>query len=132
MNTPPSNTSVTLPCAAARRASIWRYGVLTLVVFGSLVWILNLDPLPQDTNYHLFADNRTLMAIPNFLDVASNLPFLIVGVLGLRYLRREESGDHGLPWSAFFLGVSLVSIGSAYYHWNPTNQSLVWDRLPMT
>ncbi len=26
----------------------------------------------------------------------------------------------------------LVSIGSAYYHLNPDNQSLVWDRLPIT
>ncbi len=26
----------------------------------------------------------------------------------------------------------MVSVGSAYYHWNPTNASLVWDRLPMT
>jgi len=30
------------------------------------------------------------------------------------------------------VGVGLVSIGSAYYHWIPTNESLVWDRLPMT
>jgi hypothetical protein len=31
-----------------------------------------------------------------------------------------------------FLGVGLVAVGSAYYHWNPNNESLVWDRLPMT
>ncbi|MBT3812899.1 MAG: hypothetical protein HOE45_04700 [Gammaproteobacteria bacterium] len=26
----------------------------------------------------------------------------------------------------------LVAAGSSYYHWNPNNQTLVWDRLPMT
>ena len=26
----------------------------------------------------------------------------------------------------------MVCFGSAYYHWNPNNHTLVWDRLPMT
>jgi len=26
----------------------------------------------------------------------------------------------------------MVSVGSGYYHWHPNNDSLVWDRLPMT
>jgi hypothetical protein len=30
------------------------------------------------------------------------------------------------------VGVTLVGIGSGYYHWQPSNQTLVWDRLPMT
>ncbi|SVE55585.1 uncharacterized protein METZ01_LOCUS508439 [marine metagenome] len=33
---------------------------------------------------------------------------------------------------ALFAGVALVSLGSAYYHWSPTNDSLVFDRLPMS
>jgi hypothetical protein len=28
--------------------------------------------------------------------------------------------------------VSMVSVGSGYYHWHPSNDSLVWDRLPIT
>ena len=35
-------------------------------------------------------------------------------------------------WLIFFVGVALVSAGSAYYHWSPSNPTLVWDRLPMT
>ena len=31
-----------------------------------------------------------------------------------------------------FLGIAAVGFGSAYYHWNPNNARLVWDRLPMT
>jgi len=32
----------------------------------------------------------------------------------------------------FFLGALLTGLGSAYYHWAPSHQRLVWDRLPMT
>jgi len=32
----------------------------------------------------------------------------------------------------FFLGIFAVAPGSAYYHWRPNSQRLVWDRLPMT
>ena len=32
----------------------------------------------------------------------------------------------------FFFGIFLTGLGSSYYHWNPNNQTLVWDRLPMT
>ena len=32
----------------------------------------------------------------------------------------------------FFIGVSLVAFGSAYYHYIPNNLTLVWDRIPMT
>lgn len=32
----------------------------------------------------------------------------------------------------FFVGVALVALGSAYYHWAPSNDRLLWDRLPMS
>jgi len=35
-------------------------------------------------------------------------------------------------WTTFFAGVTLVGFGSAYYHLNPCDATLVWDRLPMT
>jgi hypothetical protein len=31
-----------------------------------------------------------------------------------------------------FLGLFLTGIGSSYYHLNPTDATLFWDRLPMT
>ena len=37
-----------------------------------------------------------------------------------------------IPWQVFFIGAFLVGFGSGYYHWEPNNQTLVWDRLPMT
>jgi len=31
-----------------------------------------------------------------------------------------------------FLGILLTGFGSSYYHWNPNDETLFWDRLPMT
>ena len=82
--------------------------------------------IAQDQNYHQFADERTLFGIPNFWNVVSNLPFLWVGAAGLRRFRNSPATV------VFFLGVFLTGIGSSYYHWNPNDDTLFWDRLPMT
>jgi hypothetical protein len=96
---------------------------------------------PQPLAYHAFADNRPFRGIPNFLNVVSNLPFLLVGALGLAFLARSRRGEASdaftppsdrRPYWPFFLGIGLTGIGSAYYHWHPSNATLFWDRLPMT
>lgn len=118
--------------AAATNKPGWRHAVLAALVIGSLIGILSLAPIAQDAAYHAFADTRTIAGIPNFLHIASNLPFLIVGVLGLRFCLRTEAGPVRNAWTVLFAGVAAVSIGSAWYHWHPSNATLVWDRLPMT
>ena len=94
------------------------------------------SPIPQDPAYHQFADDRRLFGIDNFWNVASNLPFLIVGGLGLWtvFNRGPLICVAGLQpaYSAFFAGILLTAFGSAWYHLAPGNASLVWDRLPMT
>lgn len=102
------------------------------VMAGSLVLILLYAPTGQPLGYHNFADKRALFGIPNFLDVASNLAFLFVGVAGLAISTGKRLGDLRNAWLVLFAGITLVSVGSAYYHWNPNNETLVWDRLPMT
>jgi hypothetical protein len=92
----------------------------------SLAGLLVLPPIPQDQGYHQFADERTIFGIPNFWNVVSNLPFLAVGAAGLRRFRDDPATV------VFFLGVFLTGIGSSYYHWNPNDGTLFWDRLPMT
>ena len=42
-----------------------------------------LPRIPQPQSYHLFADQRAFLGIPNFGDVVSNVPFAIIGVWGL-------------------------------------------------
>jgi hypothetical protein len=102
-----------------------------------LIGVLALDPIPQDPDYHLFADKRSFLGIPNFNDVVSNAGFAVVGALGVFVtagrMRRDifvEPAD-ARPYLVFFIAVALVSAGSAFYHWAPSNQRLLWDRLPM-
>ena len=49
----------------------------------SLAGLMLLPPLLQNQGYHGFADQRTLFGIPNFWNVFSNLPFIVVGAAGL-------------------------------------------------
>ncbi|MGH8129224.1 MAG: ceramidase domain-containing protein [Steroidobacteraceae bacterium] len=91
-----------------------------------------LEPIPQDPAYHEFADRRELMGVANFWNVATNLPFLFIGVAGLMRLRRLASPSLCLHYSVFCIAVALVAFGSAYYHGDPSTAALIWDRLPMT
>jgi hypothetical protein len=82
---------------------------------------------------HRFADQRTLWGIPNALNVLSNAPFAIVGALGLWNVARGRFGEGEGPASALlFGGAFLTAFGSGYYHWAPGDETLFWDRLPMT
>jgi hypothetical protein len=100
--------------------------ILTGLVAASLFGILLLPAIPQDQAYHAFADQRTLLGIPNFWSVVSNIPFLVVGAVGL------ARGSKDPAMIVLFLGFLLTGIGSSYYHWEPSNATLFWDRLPMT
>lgn len=97
-----------------------------------IVGLLMHSPIPQDQDYHHFADQRPLFGIPNFLNVITNLPFLIVGVMGLRVAKRIREKEVKTIFITLFTGFILVSIGSGYYHLWPNNFTLVFDRLPIT
>ena len=95
-----------------------------------------LPAVRQPLEYHDFADHRHAIGIDNFLDVVSNLAFLIAGVAGLVIVfgnrARFEYASERWPFVVFFAGVLLTALGSAYYHLAPDNETLFWDRLPMT
>ncbi|HKX87377.1 MAG TPA: ceramidase domain-containing protein [Flavobacterium sp.] len=91
-----------------------------------------LKPIPQDPNYHLFSNNNTLFLIPNFWNVISNLPFIIIGLIGLVKMIPIQNYALKSNYIWFFVGIVLTGFGSGYYHWNPNSTSLIWDRLPMT
>ena len=95
------------------------------------IGLLVTDPVLQQSSYHLLADTRPWLFIPNFADVISNLPFALIGLTGLFY-SLSKNREISLSWRVYFIGLILVAAGSSYYHWNPNNQTLVWDRLPMT
>jgi len=113
----------------------WRSALLLSVGLGVIIAVAMADPVPQDPLYHLFADQRPMAGIPNFLNVMSNLPFLLSGIMGWRTIAANEASvtaDTRLAWVIFFFGVSLTAFGSGYFHLQPNNDTLVWDRLPMT
>ena len=119
------------------RGNNFRLSCLAGFTLLAIVVVFFIPPIPQDPAYHDFVDQRTLHGVPNFWNVASNLPFVIAGLLGLLVLLGRKPLPGGLPelkWAyvVFFAGVLLTGFGSAYYHLDPTNESLVWDRLPMT
>jgi len=109
----------------------WR-DVATIVALGvPLAVLFTRAPIAQDQAYHAFAGDGA-GAIPNLWNVASNLPFLAVGLLGLLMPAADIAGSARRAWSVFFLGTALVTFGSVYYHWSPNDATLVWDRLPIT
>ena len=123
------------------RALLFRVRLLLGLCLLMLVVMALLPRIAQDPAYHAFADGRPFLGVPNFLNVASNFPFLVVGALGLGFLARDRrSGgsrafatpDDRRPYWPFFVGIGLTAFGSAYYHWRPSNATLFWDRLPMT
>ena len=105
------------------------YLVLFLALV-ALIAVLSLPPMAQDPAYHDFADNRAFFGIPAFLNVVTNLAFLIVGIVGVRACATVAGARWA--WLICFGGVALVGIGSGYYHLAPDNSTLVWDRLPMS
>ncbi len=109
-----------------------RIAILVLVTLISLVYIFTRPVIIQDTAYHNFADHRSLFGIPNFCDVISNIFFFIFGMMGFNLVCKNKILETRKSWIVFFIGVIIVAPGSAYYHWNPNNDTLVWDRLPMT
>src|SRR5262249_20610391 len=60
-----------------------RHRRLGLMPFGVCAIAAAAPRVPQNPAYHVMADQRILAGIPNALDVLSNLPFALVGVLGL-------------------------------------------------
>jgi hypothetical protein len=112
--------------------------ILVLALFTFALFI-SLDPIPQPMEYHAFADSRKFLGIPNAFDVISNLAFVVVGGGWLYWLRRTKSREGGhfqktseyRIYQLFFLSVFFTGFGSAYYHLEPNNATLVWDRLPL-
>jgi hypothetical protein len=107
--------------ADTHRTGRWLLGFVLIAT----AFLIFVPRIAQSQDYHLFADTRRVFGIPNFWNVVSNVPFALVGLLGLWKLR-------GLAARILFAGVLLTCFGSAYYHWAPGDARLLWDRLPMT
>ena len=118
-----------------------RIALFTSVALAGTAVFLLLPPLAQPQGYHHFIDDRTIWGIPNCLNVLSNAPFAIVGLMGFCFLGQQRApsvaggfldGRERLAFAVFFAGAFLTCFGSSYYHWAPDDATLAWDRLPMT
>ncbi|SFU79690.1 hypothetical protein SAMN05216350_105190 [Polaromonas sp. YR568] len=107
-------------------------GVLLLLLAAAL-----LGPsVAQPGHYHDFADQRAWGALPHAMDVISNLPFALWGMVGvwalLRAVRvRAVSSAAAAMAALFFGGLWVTAAVSAAYHLQPDDVGLVWDRTGM-
>src|SRR2546422_10070866 len=109
-----------------------RVTLLIAVGVAATAVVFSLPPISQDVAYHQFADRRQMLGVPNALNVLSNVPFAVVGILGLTRVARAGAGWERLAFLVLFTSVVLAGVGSVYYHLAPRTATLFWDRLPMT
>jgi len=116
-----------------------KIGVLIALSLTGVVITFSYPAIPQDPSYFRLADCRHLWSIANFGDVVSNLAFFGAGMMGLVLLFRVRQDRSRLitpqefyPFLFAYAGIALIFPGSAYFHFDPGNETLVWDRLPMT
>lgn len=118
-----------------KHSSIKLNAIYITLIVGVLI-VLIIPAIPQDPEYHNFADQRQILGISHFWNVISNLPFIIVSYIAVSNLL--QGGMLKYPqalfscYLIFFIAMGAVGVGSAYYHLQPTNETLFWDRLPMT
>lgn len=147
-----------IPDTTSKPTRDWRVWAVLATVLVGIFAIFLLQPIPQSEAYHNFADKRALFGIPNFLNVASNLLFLLVGTLGIYQILCCPAVSEGCqpgatsltaavttssrgatfidprerwPYFGFFVGVLMTAFGSTYYHLDPRDATLLWDRIPM-
>ena len=111
-------------------------GISVLAIVATFAFF---DAVEQGLKYHDFADGNRHFGIPNFANVASNIAYLIPGLMGLYLVHgaltdKEKFRDprEALPFYVVFAGAVLLAFGSGFYHLEPNNQTLVADRLTMT
>ena len=100
-----------------------RIWIVVGIALAAGVGTLLLEPVPQDPTYHLFADGRSCLGIPNFGNVVSNMSFTIVGLAGLMVLYAGKTSEpqvpigDTLPFAVFFIGVALVGAQLSELDW---------------
>lgn len=113
-----------------------KFQLLIGMIATLIVAVFFIEPTPRDLDYHQFAAQDAVQGIPNIWTVCSSLTFILVGAACLV----KQKGIHkDIPSSKlrmviriFYIVVILTGFGSAYYHYAPSNDTLLWDRLPMT
>jgi hypothetical protein len=126
-----------LPWHARPAALVWRRECALAAVFLLLLAAALLGPsLAQPSHYHDFADQRSWGGLPHAMDVISNLPFALWGMVGVWALMRAMharavNGATVAMAGLFFVGLWVTTAVSAAYHLQPDDAGLIWDRAGM-
>ncbi|RJV00627.1 MAG: hypothetical protein DWC06_06080 [Candidatus Poseidoniales archaeon] len=108
-----------------------------LSLFASILIAIAYGPIEQPQSYHNFADNREFLSIPNTLDVMSNIVIVFPGIMGLLLVKERSqksllSEDEISIHITLFSGMILTFAGSVWFHLDPNDSTLFWDRLGMS
>jgi len=115
---------------------VLKFALLIAVTGGVIFGVFQTSAIPQNIIHHYYFDQRNLYGIPNFWNVVSTLPFLLVGLSGFYLLSSYPQNVYlkqkRILYLMYSLALCLVTLGSSYYHLHPSNNTLLWYRLPMT
>lgn len=115
-----------LPTSSRRAATVG------LALLALLVATFLAGPYLGRLTDERYVDARAFLGVPNFLNVVSNLPFLLVGVAGLALCAGPRRPLVALlSWRVFYAGMALTCFGSVWFHLAPSDATIVWDRLGM-
>ncbi|GAB3522767.1 ceramidase domain-containing protein [Photobacterium alginatilyticum] len=113
-----------------------RLRLLLIIAITLAILAFYFSPITQSRNFYDYADQRTFLGVSNFFNVISNLPFLLVGLLGLKRFRTHHLNAIEprirLLYPSFFIGLVAAFFGSSYYHLVPNAFTLMLDRIPIT
>src|SRR5690348_7579082 len=99
----------------------WRIALLIGLAGIAIVVVWFLPPVGQDGAYHHFGDNREILGLPNFWNVVSNIPFLLVALWGFWSSGQFVESWERKAYAVLLGGVTLVAIGSSFYHLHPND-----------
>uniref|UniRef100_A0A914CPA1 Uncharacterized protein n=1 Tax=Acrobeloides nanus TaxID=290746 RepID=A0A914CPA1_9BILA len=116
------------------------HAMLISVLLSIFLTAAFIPPFSQPQSYHDYAVRRIWYGIPYADYVLSNIGFLLTGGYGVIRLLLSSADFKKTfvnPWefamyTYFFATIFATAFGSAYYHWNPNNSTLFWDRLPIS
>jgi hypothetical protein len=104
---------------------LFLFGVSIVIGISYFVFV---PPIQQDLAYHQFVGDSNPTHEWHRLNVWSNMGFLLVGLIGI--IQLMFIWNRYVIWLS--LGLIMTALGSIYYHLQPNNDTLFWDRLPMT
>jgi len=114
-----------------------KLAILAMVFLLLSLCVLTLMEPNQPSDFHDFAAVDSFLGVDNGLDVFSNIPFALVGLIGCRSLLRRDSLEGSVEpyearlWWVVFVSIGFASVLSSWYHLSPNDVRIVFDRLPI-